>query len=91
MGTSSNPHATIISSTNTPEAITQIKKTENVSNTWKENGMVKHGKLQELIQSVKLSKQDWTNQPKQKKLKQSLDLWILPMTLMQNMTSLETP
>jgi len=34
MGVSSDTHASSTSATNTPEAISQIKKTENMSNTW---------------------------------------------------------
>ena len=49
MGAGSNPHASSISATTTPEAITQIKKQRTCQILEQKNRMGKHGKLEELI------------------------------------------
>ena len=49
MGVSSDTHASSTSATNTPEAISQIKKKEHVKYLNKRMEWWKHGKIDELI------------------------------------------
>ena len=68
MGVSSDTHASSTSATNTPEAISQISKTENMSNTsTKEWNGGNTESWKNLSQSVKALKKDSKDQSKPKK------------------------